>query len=224
MRRGLLLLVLLTSCNEGPARVCEPGRVVDCPCAGGQRSTQTCSPDGMSFLPCLCTEPAPAPTVAPAPSEEAQKEHVSGRLVAPRATKVYSLDEGGVLVPSFAWNTVRGPTVQVSIRDVHETEDRQMKVVAHWPGLPARGTILMSFPESAGGVTVHLAARDSGQLMVRYEDPPHSQDPGSLVVHVVEWNPATNRAETTATWRGVSEEYHSGRAPRWTRMWRERGE
>ncbi|MCB9603023.1 MAG: hypothetical protein H6720_22120 [Sandaracinus sp.] len=149
---------------------------------------------------------------------------MSGRLVAPRATKIYSLDEGGVLVPSFAWNTVRGPSVQVSIRDIHETEDRRLKVIAHWPGLPERGTILMTFPESAAGVTVHLAARDSGQLMVRYEDPPHSQDPGSVVVHVVEWNTATNRAETTETWRGLSEEYHSGRAPRWTRMWRERGE
>jgi hypothetical protein len=55
MKRGLVLVSLLMvplSCDSEP--VCEPGRVVECPCEDGGEGAQTCMDDGSKWGECDC--------------------------------------------------------------------------------------------------------------------------------------------------------------------------
>lgn len=78
--------------TEAPAasagRVCEPGRVVACPCVGGGEGAQTCSADGTSFGACECLAPAAPVAMAAGPSisEERRLSLLAEReTLAPRA-------------------------------------------------------------------------------------------------------------------------------------------
>lgn len=119
------------------------------------------------------TEPTAetVPTTAPAgqPSEPVErvgstgKQEVNGRLIQPRATLMFE-GFGNVLVESFEWDTVSGPTVDVLIRDSETTEDGRLKVAGRWPGTPRRGHVLMSFRSGATIDTIHVAPRAYGSL------------------------------------------------------------
>jgi hypothetical protein len=59
MKRWPLLYVsLLASCGRAlsPESVCEAGRVVDCPCPGGEQGVQACADDGSHWEACECPD------------------------------------------------------------------------------------------------------------------------------------------------------------------------